>query len=68
MKKPKMGTFGVNVRLNVEIGFDVKAESLVAAIQQVQALTITDIVDFKANGWEHNSSEDPVVLSAWAHP
>lgn len=65
MAKPKQQTFNVMVALNLEVGFDIKAANLQDAVTQAEALKLSDIVDFHANGWEHNDSKTPVITGVF---
>jgi hypothetical protein len=63
--KSKQKTFNVMVKLDLSVGFDIKAASLLDAITQAEAFTVSDIVDFSANGWDHNDSEKPVITGVF---
>lgn len=66
MTKIKSKRFNVSVRLVIEIGVDVDADSIVEAAQKAATWKITDIVDFKKNGWDHSDSETPEVRGVFA--
>lgn len=59
MTKPKQSTFYLQFKLKLDIGFEVKAASLEDALAQARDMKVADIVDFQANGWDHNDSEAP---------
>jgi hypothetical protein len=61
MTKPKQQTFAVNFRISLDIGFEIKAESFQDAVTYAQGMTVSDIVDFTANGWDHNDSDKPIL-------
>lgn len=60
-------TFGVSIKLKLEIGFDVEAENFEEALAKVRAMKTGDIVDFEANGWDHNDSDEPVLTGIFQH-
>jgi hypothetical protein len=59
--KLKQKTFNVMVRLNLDVGFEISAESLQAAIAKAEALTVSDIIDFKELGLDHNDSDKTIT-------
>jgi hypothetical protein len=65
MAKSKQKSFNVMVDLKLSVGIDIKAESLHDAITQAEAWSVSDIVDFNAQGWDHHDSEKPVVAGVF---
>jgi hypothetical protein len=64
-KQKQRSSFNVMVDLKLSVGIDIKAESLHDAITQAEAWSVSDIVDFSAQGWDHNDSEKPVVTGVF---
>ena len=55
--KTKQKTYCVSFDMQLNIGFEITAESMEAAVAKAQGMKVGDIVDFDANGWDHNDSE-----------
>jgi len=65
MVKLKKKSFTVLVDLKLNVGFEVAADSLQDAVIKASAMKMSDIVDFGANGWDHNDSDSPVVTGVF---
>jgi len=63
--KSKQESYHVSFDLKLKIGLDIPASSMTEAVEKAQAMKVTDIVDFSANGWDHEDSDNPVLTAVW---
>lgn len=64
-KIEKMTVFTASIKLKLDVGVEIEANSLAEAVEKANALKVNEIVDFEAIGLEHMDSEKPDVHSVW---
>lgn len=60
-KKPNAKMFCIGMKLTLDIGLEISAESLSDAVTKAEAMKVHEMLDFHEQGWDHNDSSMAVT-------